>query len=133
MLFQGKNIVDACKSENIKHLVYSGLESIQDAFGKACPPFDYKAKVENYIQDQGTQLLLLLLLLLLYRYHYHYQVPYFQSFQFFFHAFSSILITCGRMGERSFGNSATPNPAGCRAKWQRSVPWGQIVKVMKVF
>ncbi len=45
--------MDACKSEKVAHLVYSGLESVQDAIGKECPHFDYKAKVENYIQDQG--------------------------------------------------------------------------------
>ncbi len=56
MLLQGKNIVDACKSENVKHLVYSGLESVQDAIGKECAHFDSKGKVENYIQDQGSLL-----------------------------------------------------------------------------
>jgi len=49
---QGKNIVDACKSAGVKHLVYSGLENAEDVLSKPCDHFDSKAAVEAYIKEQ---------------------------------------------------------------------------------
>lgn len=50
---QGKMAADACKKANVKHLVYSGLESIKDITGRACPHYDGKAKVEQHIEEIG--------------------------------------------------------------------------------
>jgi len=49
---QGKAVVDACKTANVEHLVFSGLESVKEAFGKSCPHFDGKALITDYIVDQ---------------------------------------------------------------------------------
>ena len=49
----GKNIGDICKSKGVKHLVYSGVESIETLMGKHCSHFDGKAKVEMYLDDNN--------------------------------------------------------------------------------
>ena len=51
---QGKNVVDACKKAGVKHVVFSGLEKVKAITGKACPHFDGKGEVEEYIQGIGV-------------------------------------------------------------------------------
>ena len=48
--FQGINIADACKQAGVYHLVFSGLENVQKTIGIACPHFDGKGEVEEYLQ-----------------------------------------------------------------------------------
>ena len=50
---QGKCVADACKKAGVKHVVFSGLESVTDAIGKSCPHFDGKAEVEKYMDSIG--------------------------------------------------------------------------------
>ena len=50
---QGKFVADACKKAGVKHVVFSGLESVTDAIGKSCPHFDGKAEVEKYMDSIG--------------------------------------------------------------------------------
>ena len=52
-IFCGKTIANICKQEDVKILVYSGLESISDIMGKACPLFDGKAMVAEYLDEIG--------------------------------------------------------------------------------
>ena len=51
---QGKTIGDACKKEGVKHLVYSGLASVEKSIGKSCPHLDGKAIVEEYLDEIGV-------------------------------------------------------------------------------
>ena len=46
--------MDACKEAGVEHLIYSGLENVKEAIGKACHHFDAKAAVEEYIAEKGT-------------------------------------------------------------------------------
>ncbi len=48
---QGKAIGDACKEEGVQHLVFSGLEHVQEIIGKSCPHFDGKGIVEKYLDE----------------------------------------------------------------------------------
>ena len=48
---QGKAIGDICKKLNVRHLVYSGLEHVQQYTGKPCPHFDGKGIVEKYLDE----------------------------------------------------------------------------------
>ncbi len=45
---------DACKKAAVRHLVYSGLELLQDIIGKPCPHFDAKGIVEKYLDEIGV-------------------------------------------------------------------------------
>jgi len=51
---QGKIAVDACKAAGVQHLVYSSLESVVATVKKACPHFDGKAVIGDYIKEQGV-------------------------------------------------------------------------------
>ena len=51
---QGKRAGDACKKAGVKHLVYSGLELVEDIIGKPCPHFDGKGIVEKYLDEIGV-------------------------------------------------------------------------------
>ena len=46
---QGKCVADACKKAGVKHVVFSGLESVIDTIGKSCPHFDGKGEIEKYM------------------------------------------------------------------------------------
>jgi uncharacterized protein YbjT (DUF2867 family) len=48
---QGKRVADACKKVGVKHVVYSGLESVKDIMGLDCPHFDGKGEVEKYLDS----------------------------------------------------------------------------------
>ena len=48
---QGKAIGDICKKNGVKHLVYSGLEHVQEIIGKSCLHFDGKGIVEKYLDE----------------------------------------------------------------------------------
>ncbi len=48
---QGKNIVDACKSAGVRHLVFASVASAGEKTG--IPTFDSKWKVEEYIKASG--------------------------------------------------------------------------------
>ena len=48
---QGKTAADACKKAGVKHLIYSGLESVKDKIGLDCPHFDGKGEVEKYLDE----------------------------------------------------------------------------------
>ena len=45
---QGVNAIDSAIKNGVKHIVFSGLESVQSMIGKPCIHFDYKTVVENY-------------------------------------------------------------------------------------
>ena len=47
----GKAIADICKKEDVKILVYSGLEHINNILGKPCHIFDGKATVAEYLDE----------------------------------------------------------------------------------
>lgn len=49
----GKNIVDVAKKVGVEHFVFSGLQSVKKAIEKACPHFDGKAEVEEYMFASG--------------------------------------------------------------------------------
>ncbi len=48
---QGKEVGGACKKAGVKHLVYSGMELVQDIIGVPCPHFDSKGIVEKFLDD----------------------------------------------------------------------------------
>lgn len=48
-IVQGKNIANACKKCNVKHLVFASVASAQDNTG--VPTFDAKWEVEKYIKE----------------------------------------------------------------------------------
>ena len=48
---QGKLVGDACKKEGIKHLIFSGLESVKEITGRDCPHFDGKGDIEKYLEN----------------------------------------------------------------------------------
>ena len=50
-IFCGKAIADICKKEDVKILVYSGLENINKIMGKPCHLFDGKAIVAEYLDE----------------------------------------------------------------------------------
>ena len=53
---QGKNIVDACKNNGVKHVIYSGLESVVNiSKGKLDKVlhFDGKARIVDYLKSKG--------------------------------------------------------------------------------
>ncbi|KAL5011636.1 hypothetical protein ScPMuIL_010187 [Solemya velum] len=52
---QGKTVTDACIAAGVGHLVYSGLEHVQELAGLAVPHFDGKGIVENYIKETGIK------------------------------------------------------------------------------
>ncbi|CAD5114534.1 DgyrCDS3655 [Dimorphilus gyrociliatus] len=52
---EGKNVVDVVKESGCKHLIFSGLENVEELIGKKCPHFDSKAKLEQYIQESGLK------------------------------------------------------------------------------
>ncbi len=45
---QGVNAIDSAIKNGVKHVIFSGLESVEAAIGKPCIHFDYKTVVENY-------------------------------------------------------------------------------------
>ncbi|KAL3848417.1 hypothetical protein ACJMK2_019275 [Sinanodonta woodiana] len=51
---QGKNVIEACKTNGIKHIIYSGLERTEGS-GVDAPvhTFDGKAAVEDYLETSG--------------------------------------------------------------------------------
>ncbi|XP_071479478.1 nmrA-like family domain-containing protein 1 [Diadema antillarum] len=49
----GKNIVDAAKKVGVQHIVFSGLPAVKKLTGKACPHFDGKAEVDEYMFQSG--------------------------------------------------------------------------------
>ena len=48
---QGMNCMDACKALGVNHVVYSGLDPVNELIGQQCSHFDGKAEVENYIKE----------------------------------------------------------------------------------
>ena len=50
----GKTIADMCKEEEVKVLVYSGLEHVHKILGKPCPLWDGKATVDQYLDAIGV-------------------------------------------------------------------------------
>lgn len=50
---QGKALVDACKAAGVQHLVFSLLESVEDAMGIKVEHFDSKGEVEKYMFASG--------------------------------------------------------------------------------
>ncbi|KAL3848424.1 hypothetical protein ACJMK2_019282 [Sinanodonta woodiana] len=52
---QGKNVVEACKTAGVKHLVFSGLENTAGSgVHGPVPHFDGKGKIEDIIQSIGV-------------------------------------------------------------------------------
>ena len=51
---QGKTVADACKVAGVQHVVYSGLEPVEEKFGKRIPEFESKATVEKYLDEIGV-------------------------------------------------------------------------------
>ena len=51
---QGKRVTDACKTANVKHLIFSGLELVKEITGTPCPHFDGKGEIEKYIEASGV-------------------------------------------------------------------------------
>ncbi|GAB1598215.1 nmrA-like family domain-containing protein 1 [Argonauta hians] len=51
---QGKNIINTCCEQKVKHVVYSGLESAVRISGLVCDHFDGKADVEEYLRNSGV-------------------------------------------------------------------------------
>ena len=49
---QGRAVADACKQNNVKHLVFSGLEPCMKEIGIPVPHFESKVAVEEYIEQQ---------------------------------------------------------------------------------
>ncbi|XP_071479477.1 nmrA-like family domain-containing protein 1 [Diadema antillarum] len=49
----GENIVDAAKEVGVQHIVYSGLPAVKKLTGEACPHFDGKAEVDEYMFQSG--------------------------------------------------------------------------------
>ena len=52
-VFQGIDLALACKEVGVKHLIYSGLESVKKSMGLPCPHFDSKADVVEFLQVKG--------------------------------------------------------------------------------
>lgn len=50
----GKAAADECKKAGIKHVVFSGLDSVVDKIGKSCLHFDSKSAVEKYLDEIGV-------------------------------------------------------------------------------
>ena len=50
---QGISVADKCKLAQVKHVVYSGLESVKEITGWDCPHFDAKGEVEKYLDRVG--------------------------------------------------------------------------------
>ena len=46
--------MDACKAAGVKHLIFSLLESVQDAIDVKCPHFDAKGEIEKYMFASGV-------------------------------------------------------------------------------
>ena len=51
---QGKTVADACKAAGVQHVVYSGLEPVEETFGKRCLECESKATVEKYLDEIGV-------------------------------------------------------------------------------
>ncbi|PYH94371.1 NmrA-domain-containing protein [Aspergillus ellipticus CBS 707.79] len=54
---QGKAVTDACKTANVKHLIFSSLLDVTEISGGQLPNvshFDGKAEIERYIRDSGV-------------------------------------------------------------------------------
>ena len=45
---QGINFIDKAIKNNVKHIVFSGLENVESQINKPCLHFDYKAVIEDY-------------------------------------------------------------------------------------
>ncbi|XP_047136251.1 nmrA-like family domain-containing protein 1 isoform X2 [Hydra vulgaris] len=45
---QGVNFIDKAIANNVKHIVFSGLENIESQIHEPCLHFDYKAAIEDY-------------------------------------------------------------------------------------
>jgi hypothetical protein len=45
---QGLTFVNAAIKNNLKHIIFSGLEAVEPVIKKICVHFDYKTKVEDY-------------------------------------------------------------------------------------
>jgi uncharacterized protein YbjT (DUF2867 family) len=45
---QGVNFIDKAIKNNVKHVVFSGLENVKSQINKPCLHFDYKADIEEY-------------------------------------------------------------------------------------
>ena len=50
----GKAVADQCKEAGLKHVVFSGLDSVKDKIGKSCLHFDSKAAVEKHLDQIGV-------------------------------------------------------------------------------
>ena len=50
----GKAAADECKKAGVKHVVFSGLDSVKDKIGKGCLHFDSKSAVEKYLDEIGV-------------------------------------------------------------------------------
>ena len=50
----GKAAADECKKAGLKHVVYSGLDSVIDKIGKPCLHFDSKSAVEKHLDEIGV-------------------------------------------------------------------------------
>ena len=50
----GKAAADECKKAGLKHVVYSGLDSVIDKIGKSCLHFDSKSAVEKHLDEIGV-------------------------------------------------------------------------------
>ena len=50
----GKAVADECKEAGIKHVVFSGLDSVHDKIGKSCMHFDSKSAVEKHLDQIGV-------------------------------------------------------------------------------
>ena len=54
--FQGKHVVDACKDNHIKHLVFSGLKSAKEHIKKSgCDHFESKKSIHDCIVKRGLR------------------------------------------------------------------------------
>ena len=50
----GKAVADECKVAGIKHVVFSGLDSVKDKIGKPAAHFESKFAVEKYLDEIGV-------------------------------------------------------------------------------
>ena len=53
---QGINFIDKAIKNNVKHVVFSGLENVESQINEPCLHFDYKAAVEDYGMKQVDKL-----------------------------------------------------------------------------
>ncbi len=53
---QGTNLIDSAIRNNVKHVVFSGLENCEKIINKPVYHFDYKAEIENYALARADKL-----------------------------------------------------------------------------